>query len=268
MLCVFFFWHGFRSIRAGEKKMKNITDIGLAGRNNIRVISLILMVITSLVLGTAGNIWASIEDSPHNPSPDSCRICHMQRSEQGQAPAWNASVKMTSFITSSPEALGNSESYKSPTHDMEHDNEGSSNSAQCLACHNGIFSSLINNNTPDNEEYDFDSNPAVQAQLNKNPSHDHPIGFIYEPKRDLDNNGFPEAAPVAGQSDNRLIPGKNTGTLYPLFGSGHNKFECLTCHTAHYSNTNQGIKGIYQVKLLRADNTISAMCRDCHHNKY
>jgi hypothetical protein len=258
---------GFALLGREGKKMKNITDIGLARRNNKRVISFIIMVTICLVLGAIGTLWASIEKSPHNMSPENCPICHIQRSEQGQVPSWNASVKMTSFITSSPEALGDSESYKSPTHDMEHDNEGSSNSAQCLACHNGIFSSLINN-TPDNEEYDFESNPALQAQLDRNPSHNHPIGFIYEPKRDLDNNGFPEAAPVTGQSDNRVIPGKNTGTLYPLFGSGHNKFECLTCHTAHYSNTNQGIKDQYQVKLLRADNTISAMCRDCHHNKY
>jgi hypothetical protein len=259
---------GFALLGQEEKKMKNITDIGLAERNNKRVLSLIIMVTTCLVLGTIGTIGASIEKSPHNMSPENCPICHIQRSEQGQAPSWNASTKNTGFITSSPEALDNSGSYKSPTHDMEHDNEESSSSANCLTCHNGIYSSLIAYNIPDNEASDFESNPAFQAQINRDPSHNHPIGFIYEPKRDVDNNGFPKVVSVAGQSDNRVIPGKNTGTLYPLFGSRHNKFECLTCHTAHYSNADQGIKGNYQVKLLRADNTISAMCRDCHPNKY
>jgi hypothetical protein len=255
---------GFALLGQEEKKMKNITDRIFAGQNNKGVISLIILGTICLVSGTIGTLWASIENSPHNPSPDNCRICHTQRSEQGQAPSWNASTKMTS----SPEALDNSGSYTSPTHDMEHDDEGSSSSTKCLACHNGIYSSLIAYNTPDNEESAFDNNPALWAQINRDSSHDHPIGFIYEPKKDVDNNGFPTAVRVDGQSDERVIPGKNTGTLYPLFGPNNNKFECLTCHTAHYSDANKKIKGQYQVKLLRADNSISAMCRDCHHNKY
>ena len=90
---------GFALLEQGEMKMKNIADRVLAGRNNKRVVSLIIMVTTCLVLGTIGTLWASIEESPHNPSPDNCRICHAQNSAKGEIALWNPSVGNKNFAS-------------------------------------------------------------------------------------------------------------------------------------------------------------------------
>lgn len=260
--------------------MKNIADIILAGQNNKRVVSLIILVTTCLVLGTIGTLWASIEESPHNPSPDNCRICHAQKSEKGEIALWNPSVGNKNFARL-PEDLKETNNALTAESSARHDskktatdqhNEGQTESSKCLVCHNGIFGSQIKSNYPEkDEEYDYESNPDfwVLAEQDRGPSHNHPNGFVFDPKKDSNNNGFPEAIAMNGDPEKMVIVGRKSRTQYPLFGSDKNKFECLTCHTAHYNNnTNQGIKGNYQVKMLRADNTISAMCRDCHLHKY
>ena len=123
---------GLALLEQEEKKMKNITDIILAGRNTKRVVSLIILVITSLVLGTIGTLWASIEDSPHNPSPDNCRICHAQNSAKGEIALWNPSVGNKHFARL-PEDLKETDNAltaeSSPRHDsqktaMDQHNEG------------------------------------------------------------------------------------------------------------------------------------------------
>ena len=259
--------------------MKNIADRILAGRNNKRVVSLIILVTTCLVLGTIGTLWASIEESPHNPSPDNCRICHAQNSAKGEIALWNPSVGNKNFARL-PEDLKETNNAltaeSSARHDskipaMNHYNEVQTESSKCLGCHNGIFGSQIKSSYPEkDEEYDYESNPDfwALAEQDRGPSHNHPNGFVFDPKKDSNNNGFPEAIAMNGDPEKMVIIGRKSGTQYPLFGSDKNKFECLTCHTAHYNNTNQEIKGNYQVKMLRADNTISAMCRDCHLHKY
>ena len=259
--------------------MKNITDIGLAGRNNKGAFSLIIMVTTCLVLGAIGTIWASIEESPHNPSPENCHICHAQNSAKGEIALWNPSIgnkkfgSLTDDLKETHTALTAESSNRqvSQTPAINHNNEVHSESSKCLGCHNGIFGSQIKSNYPEkDEEYDYESNPDFWASAgqDRGPSHNHPNGFIFDPKKDHGDNGFPDAVSMSGDPGKMVIIGRKSGTQYPLFGSDKNKFECLTCHTAHYSNANPEIKGNYQVKLLRADNTISSMCRDCHPHKY
>jgi hypothetical protein len=66
------------------------------------------------------------------------------------------------------------------------------------------------------------------------------------------------------------IPGNLTGTSYFLYGDAtagnSNWFECATCHSVHDLVEYEG-KGEYQVYFLRADNSGSQMCLDCHANR-
>ncbi|MFA5823607.1 MAG: hypothetical protein WC853_11120 [Thermodesulfovibrionales bacterium] len=247
--------------------MKNIADVVLAGRNIIRVISLIIMVTTFLVLGTIGTIWASIEESPHNPSPDNCHICHMQRSEQGQAPSWLKESKTVTFSAynrdkeQEPRTITPNMAYNSPTHDMGNTKSLNTQSYFCLACHNGVHSKLVK------VGYSFlpDSELSEISDYEIDLTGDHPVGFAYNPYKDSDDNHFPVAVEDPQHPGSKIIYGKITGAKYPLYGMNGNNFECTTCHIAHYSE--QDNKSDYQVKLLRADNSRSSMCRDCHTNK-
>jgi hypothetical protein len=257
--------------------MKNIKNIDSGQRNDKRGKSLIILIAICFVLYTAGTVWASIEASPHNPSPDNCRICHTKHSVEGQISSWDKHSKAMSFTgydreeNQNSEALESQKAKNSAAGDLDHSSKVQTESSKCLVCHNGIFGSIIKSSeTEKNETYDFESDPDFWKMADKDhgPSHNHPCGFTFDPKKDSGNNGFPEAVTISGDTETKVIIGRKSGTQYPLFGSGQNKFECLTCHTAHYSNANQNIKGTYQVKMLRADNTISSMCRDCHPNKY
>jgi len=201
------------------------------------------------------SIPASIIGSPHDISAKKCFLCHIRDPEKGDAALWNISGESITFSA-----------YDSPTRDMENILQSDALSMLCLGCHNGVVAELIISNIPDTSDDEF-YQPRYFASSGINPMYDHPIRFTYIPERDIDNNGFPQAVPYKTSSSGKAIPGKKTGTYYPLFGINGNQFECSTCHMPHYGG-DAPLLNTYQIQLLRTENTRSSLCRDCHTKKY
>jgi hypothetical protein len=162
-------------------------------------------------------------------------------------------------------------------------------SAQCLVCHNGIFSSLVNYPGPGSRQepgYDFIMNATFWAMLDIDLRDDHPISFTYAPGLDADYDFFPTSqacqTPLGPSATRRCLPssggagvGAGTGFIgYPLYGAAWDQFECATCHSVHDTvsyATKQFVNGLSfgtQVFFLRRDNSNSDMCGDCHRNRW
>ncbi|HMK48946.1 MAG TPA: cytochrome c3 family protein [Thermodesulfovibrionales bacterium] len=199
----------------------------------------------------SGGALASIQGSPHDVSTNQCNMCHLYMEGDGESPLWDSSHLPESYF-----------SYESLSRDMDNNGQLNSHTLLCLGCHNGIFSNLTVNSTSGFDRPD-DIPPANDVDLRNN----HPVGFIYDPSRDVDNNGFPSVTLIPEKPDRRGVHGLKTGTYYPLYGPDQDRVECVTCHNPHYSS-NASVTGIFHVSLLRTENTRSSMCRDCHRNKY
>jgi hypothetical protein len=245
--------------------------------------ALLLIVVLTLVLGVA-TLWAreggapGIQGTPHDvqiitgeAGLEPCAMCHSPHSGTGDYPLWNRDQGPQTYTM-----------YNSPSFDMNDFNTGPQTpSSLCLVCHNGVFSSLVNYPGPgshSNENYDYQMNPTFWAMLDTDLSNDHPISFTYAPSKDSsqDNNGFPAATPCTDAPWRNWIVG-SVGT-YPLYGSGTTaapttQFECATCHAVHDTVAYPGKQMVggksvgSQVFFLRADNSGSAMCADCHRNR-
>lgn len=207
---------------------------------------------------------ANIEGSPHDISTNQCGICHTPKTDKVGIPLWNATEGAASHKPfTSEDNFGNtakhsddsaqSAPYHSTTSDMNDDHKLGAESMLCLGCHNGIISNSIKS----------DGFSGDTTDLGNDLKDDHPVGFSYEPKRDMNGNNFPDAITVPGKSGNWAIKGYS-GALYPLYGSHHNRFECTTCHNPHYEAGHPAKTGEQSHLLLRADNLGSTMCRDCH----
>jgi hypothetical protein len=212
----------------------------------------------SLILGLATIVWATVIGTPHDLAPEPCAMCHSPHSGTGDFPLWNRAQATQTYVL-----------YNSISFDMGPAVQPRSPSSLCLICHNGVASELVNYpgpcSSPD-PAYDFEI--AGCADLGLDLSNEHPISFNYNNSLDLDNNSFPAATTVRTVPTTRLaIVGGVSGTNYMLYGnisaSQFNYFECSTCHSVHDLASYEG-KGDYQVYFLRADNTGSQMCIDCH----
>jgi hypothetical protein len=249
---------------------------------------LLLLLAMSLVLGIAtvmaGVNNPGVKDTPHDvrvitgqDGLEPCAMCHTPHSGTGDYPLWNRDQGAQTY-----------DLYASPSFDMYSGNQPQSPSALCLVCHNGVFSSLVNYPGPGShsgEEYDYEMNPTFWAMLGTNLTNDHPISFTYDPSMDStqDNNGFPDVVACnTGTRTRWWVPsqspstGHPTGITYPLYGNdnGGHQFECATCHAVHDTvqyNGKQLVGGKSvgtQVFFLRHSNSESAMCADCHRNRY
>lgn len=199
-------------------------------------------------------ISASVQGSPHDVTTNQCDMCHLYMEGNGQIPMWDSFHQPASYL-----------SYESLSHDMENSRESQSPTLLCLGCHNGIFSNLTLTSasiTSDMQDIS-DESTTLRAEVGSN----HPVCFLYDPAKDVDNNNFPRIVIMPEKPDRKAIPGAKTGTYYPLYGKNQDRFECTTCHNPHYASNNS-VTGIYQVTLLRTDNNRSSMCADCHKNKY
>jgi len=237
---------------------------------------LIFALALCLVLGIAGVIIAGqthpgIRNTPHdvyNMTGDNtlepCAMCHTPHSGSGDYPLWNRAVPGVIY-----------EMYASPSFDMNEGKQPQAPSSLCLACHNGIYSSLVNYPGPgsiDNPSYDYEMNAGLWAMLGTDLTNDHPVSFTYDPIKDntQDWNDFPYPIPCPTTPDRMWIPDSNDSIRYPLYGAGYDQFECATCHAVHdtvqYSGKDfVGGKSVgAQVFFLRRDNQGSAMCADCH----
>jgi hypothetical protein len=234
-----------------------------------------------MIIGLATGAMASIEGSPHDISTQQCDICHSRSSGSGSSPEWNtvqAAVIYGIYNAKADEKITverSSESmaytlYNSGTSDMNDDPQLGPQSLLCLGCHNGIFSNIIKGDGGDarsEKDWAFEAPLYRSVNIDNELKNDHPVGFSYEPKRDVDGNNFPAATMVPGKSDSRAVRG-NSGTMYPLYGAHHDRFECTTCHNPHYGAGHPVKTGKQSRLLLRADNSRSMMCRDCHKAKY
>jgi hypothetical protein len=150
-------------------------------------------------------------------------------------------------------------------------------SALCMVCHNGVASTLVNYPGPksvQNTDYDLTMTLAANTKftmLGTGMADDHPISFTYVPALDdvTDANGFPTAITVStGTKTRKMVPG--TGANYPLYGAAQDQMECATCHSVHHTAEypgpamDNGKSAGTQVYFLRADNSGSRMCTDCH----
>jgi len=211
-----------------------------------------------LLLGIATIVWATVIGTPHDLAPEPCAMCHSPHNGSGQYPIWNRTQAAQTYTL-----------YDSISFDMGPATQPRSPSSLCLVCHNGVASELVNYPGPcANPDPAYDIEVAGCADLGLDLSNEHPISFNYDETKDLDLNAFPTATTVRTSPSTRLaIKGKLTSTNYFLAGSvsaaQYNYFECSTCHSVHDLVEYDG-KGDYQVYFLRADNTGSQMCLDCH----
>jgi|YelNatPaOPRAMG01_1025707.scaffolds.fasta_scaffold156583_1 hypothetical protein len=196
-------------------------------------------------------IFASVIGSPHDSSTKQCNICHVYTSEETQIPLWEINTGNISYNL-----------YTSPTNDMKTFPQEQSTSFLCMGCHNGVFSVLMINTIPFIDEENYSDPVTDLIDFNKN----HPVCFQYEPMKDFDDNKFPPITIIPGNILRKGIFGSKTGTYYPLYGSDFTRFECTTCHNPHYPSSDL-VPSKYQELLLRADNSSSNMCKDCHQNK-
>ena len=246
----------------------------------------LLVVALTLVLGLATFLSAREDNSPgimgtpHDVQVitgesglESCAMCHSPHSGTGEYPLWNRDQGPQSYTM-----------YNSPSFDMNDFNTGpQAPSSLCLVCHNGVFSALVNYPGPGshtNENYDYEMNPTFWAMLDLDLSNEHPLSFTYDPAKDnsQDNNGFPPATPCPDAPWRSWIVG-SSGGVYPLYGPGTtlaptSQFECSTCHAVHDTVAYPGKQMVggksvgQQAFFLRADNSESKMCADCHVNRY
>jgi hypothetical protein len=248
--------------------------LNIVPRSRIKTISIFIIAIL-IIFGLKVFTEASIEGSPHDLSTKQCVMCHTPNSGEGQTPLWNNSQKSETYaLFSSPISENNKVNetnrtvaytiYNSQTHDMHEGKQPQSQSSFCLACHNGIFSNIVKNRGGSITS-DMQGSWVISgfADVGNDLRDDHPVSFTYDPSRDVDDNGFPEAITVPENPNGKVIIGRYTGTKYPLFGLTQDQFECSTCHVAHYSN-DYNINGSSQALLLRVDSSRSSMCRDCH----
>jgi hypothetical protein len=221
---------------------------------------LLPVLVTCLLIGAATFVWASVIGTPHDLAPEPCAMCHTPHSGTGQYPLWNREQPSQTYTL-----------YDSISFDMGPTTAPRSPSSLCLVCHNGIASELVNYPGPcSNPDAAYDIEVAGCADLGTDLSNDHPISFNYNATADLDNNDFPVSNNVGSVSRPRFaIPGFISGTNYFLYANSaataavDQWFECATCHSVHDLANYPG-KGSEQVYFLRADNTGSQMCLDCH----
>ncbi len=212
---------------------------------------IILLLIGFLLFIHKDFSYSSVIGSPHDINTKQCNICHGYISSETQTPLWETNTDSITY-----------DLYRSPTQDMKTDSHEQSLTFLCMSCHNGVFSVLMINTLPFLDEENYSDPVSESIDFNKN----HPVCFQYEPMKDIDNNKFPPVTIIPGYVFKKGIFGSKTGTYYPLYGPDYTRFECTTCHNPHYSNENL-IPSQYQELLLRADNSRSNMCRDCHQNK-
>lgn len=214
----------------------------------------LLLLALALIAGAATVVLAKVAGTPHDLAPEPCAMCHTPHSGTGDYPLWNRYQASQVYTM-----------YESPTFDMVtgRADQPQAPSSLCLVCHNGVFSELVNYPGPcSNPDAAYDIIVQGCADLDLDLTDDHPLSFTYDPTLDVDGNDFPTAI-IKGSKGRKFIPGPYTSTDYPLYGENYDQFECSTCHSVHNTVAYPG-QGDYQVYFLRADNSGSLMCQDCH----
>jgi predicted CXXCH cytochrome family protein len=126
----------------------------------------------------------------------------------------------------------------------------------CLSCHDGTVAiDSYGSNTPASHiglaqlrVGDFSSEMNIGVDL----TNDHPISFAYDTALALSDKKLNDPETT------QIIPGVRslTGTIKATLLDGQGQVQCTSCHDIHNS---QGIN-----KLLKVNNTGSALCLTCH----
>jgi hypothetical protein len=219
------------------------------------------------------NAHAVISGSPHDVNVmrestgelQTCAMCHTPHSNIEKPPLWNRDQPSQNYMV-----------YESPSFDMYTGQVLQAPSTYCMTCHNGVSSTLVNYpgaGSTAGPDYDLGNNDPVFSNFTNmgvNLKNNHPVSFIYNPSIDDDDNGFPEPK-ADGPGGRKAIVGKKG--IYPLYGNRQDHFECSTCHDVHDTveypgkEITDGKSSGKQIFFLRADNSGSGMCIDCHTNR-
>lgn len=216
----------------------------------------IIILAAAMVFAAAGVAMAGVSGTPHDLSGGTGEICVACHTPHGA----DTSV-VTTVLWNRVQAAQTYNVYSSATFDMDAPVPAITEpqSLACLVCHNGVASTLTNypgtGNTLITAIYNVDVSDLTsgESNLGLDLRNDHPVGFVYNNLADTTNN-FPAAT-------GGIING--TYGDYPLYGASNNTFECATCHDVH----NSVILVKAPTYFLRANNTQSNMCGDCHVTK-
>jgi len=210
--------------------------------------------LTGLLMGLfSTTAMAQIAGTAHDFSDDAwnvgtseiCVVCHTPHNSISptEGPLWNRSTTTATFTTytanSPPGSDIDGTGFSATTSGV---------SKLCLSCHDGTiaidaFGGATGTVTIDDINADFNIGDVVGGAGGLGDlSNDHPVAFT-----------FPDTSP-AGDPEIQPNVGGMVGGIMPLFGGG-TQMECATCHDVH---------GTGNPKLLRVNNTGSALCLTCH----
>jgi len=185
--------------------------------------------------GGPGDTW--------NTTTEICVVCHTPHNSISptEGPLWNRSTTTATFTMYTPNTT--------PGSDIDGTNFSDTPtgvSKLCLSCHDGSialdsFGGATGSVFIGDVNADF--NIGEVSGGTGDLSNDHPVAFTWP---DTSSAGDPEIQPNAGG----LV-----GGIMPLFGGGNDQLECASCHDVH---------GTGNPKLLRVNNTGSALCLTCH----
>jgi hypothetical protein len=206
--------------------------------------------LTSGTVGTRTVVWSNAGVNATVKPSSMCSFCHTAHDNESEFAdrtfLW-AHENPTSFTA-----------YSSPTLQSINAASSTSQTAQCLGCHDGTIA--VTYGTPGltaGNELTINS-----AQLTTNGklsdaalivplSRTHPVSFTYD-------------ATLAAKHQLRVPAGGNSVDgfgIVPLFGSGGNQMECATCHDPHIKT---GIMRRQFPTGATQDNNTGSFCLYCH----
>ncbi len=158
-----------------------------------------------------------------------CIFCHAPHNAAPQTPLWNRENPRTHYRI-----------YQSSTLDARVDQPRGS-SKMCLSCHDGSLALGNVLSRPLSEPIVMTARtiPPGTADLSRDLSDDHPIGFRYD--RAVSN------------ADRQIRPPELISTELPL--GSHGEMRCTTCHDPHNNELGD---------FLRMSDEMSTLCITCH----
>ena len=191
----------------------------------------------ALISNTLHDLSSSVGNTVSGNTNEVCVYCHTPHGGALlDAPLWNRTVaNATDF-------------YNSATLDVDTSLSGTnaSDAPLCLSCHDGSSQADALTNPPnDTGAVTVTGSLGADANLDKDLSNDHPVGF--------------EFTAAAVSSDGELFPKATieTGAMTDAlsYGSGNDMW-CSSCHDVH------GVSGV--PTFLRMSNAGSNLCLACH----
>ncbi len=204
-----------------------------------KLVGLMTLAVAGLVFGGVASAQG-IANSKHdfsgdtwNTSGEICIVCHTAHNADGtvaDAPLWNHEVTAATFtVYAGPGTLDSTVGQPSGV------------SKLCLSCHDGTVA--VDNFGGTTNGTDVISGGAL---VGTDLSNDHPISLTYDAT----------LATTDGGLHNPTTTNSGLGSTISADLLFSNSLECGSCHDVHDKDGNN--------KLLRVNNTGSALCATCH----